>query len=106
LVHAVTVPMALELVLDDVAVAERAMPFAYAWQAAAALHVCYAENRRPIDPTDLLNDLPYPEDLIEAAIESGDEHAIKLVEASLRAYQRNGEPVLLAAASDATRRLG
>jgi hypothetical protein len=105
LVHSITLPMALELLLDDLRVGDRSTTFAYVWQAAAALHVCYAVDRRPIDPTDLLTDLPYPEDLITAAVESGDEHAIKLTEAGLRAYQRSGEPVLLAASADANRRL-
>lgn len=105
LIHAVTAPMAVELLLGDLAVADRASTFAYAWQAAAALHTCYAEDRRPFDAADLADDLPYPEDLITAAVDCGDEHAIKFTEAALRAYQRSGEPVLLVAASDASRRL-
>jgi hypothetical protein len=98
--------MAVELVLEDVAVDDRAGVFAYAWQAAAALHACYANDRRPFDPTDMAGDLPYPEELIGAAVECGDEHAIKFTEAALRAYQRSGEPVLLVGAADASRRLG
>jgi hypothetical protein len=39
------------------------------------------------------------------AIYSGDEHAIKLTEAALRAYKRCGDPTLLWAASDACARL-
>jgi hypothetical protein len=105
LIHAITAPMAVELLLEDVPVEARAPVFAYAWQAAAALHTCYAEDRRPFDPADVAGDLPYPEDLVDAAIESGDEHAIKVTEAALRAYQRSGEPILLLAAADASRRL-
>lgn len=105
LVHAVTIPMAFELLLDDVAVDERAGVFGYAWQAAAALHVCFAEDRGHVGEADLDTRLPYPEDLVDAAVASGDEHAVKLAEAALRAYRRGGDPVLLAAAADAAVRL-
>jgi hypothetical protein len=36
--------------------------------------------------------------LAERAVEHGDEHVIKLVEASLREHSRTGDPVLLTAA--------
>ncbi len=105
LIHAVTVPMAVELLLDALAPDDQLEVFAYAWQAAAALHVGFADHRQPtVD--EALTDQPYPEDLVAAALESGDEHAIKLTEASLRAYRRTGEPVLLMAARDASNRLG
>jgi hypothetical protein len=105
LIHAVTAPMAVELLFDDLEIEDRAQVFAYAWQAAAALHTCYAEDRRPFDPADVAGDLPYPEDLVEAAVVAGDEHAIKVTEAALRAYRRSGDPVLLLAAAEASRRL-
>lgn len=112
LVHAVTIPMALELLLDDLPSADRATAFAYAWQAAAALHVCYGDDRGRVAEPDLAadieamtNDMPYPEELAAAALDSGDEHAIKLTEAALRAFTDNADPVLLVAAADAARRL-
>ncbi len=44
--------------------------------------------------------------LIDRAVETGDEHAIKFTDACLREYFLNPEPVYLAAALDATERLG
>ena len=66
--------MALELLLDDVRVEDRLEVFSYAWQAAAALHVCYAVDRSPPTTADVPTDLPYPEEVIGAAVASGDEH--------------------------------
>jgi hypothetical protein len=105
LVHAVTGPMALQLLLPALGQPERETAFAYLWQAAAAIFVAFADDRRAVDPTELLSDLPYPEEVEVAALESGDEHAIKLAEAALRAYQLTGEPALVAAAADAAVRL-
>ena len=47
-----------------------------------------------------------PTPLVDRALESGDEHAIKLTEAALRSYERSGDPLLLMAAADACDRLG
>jgi len=100
LLHAVTIPMALDLLLPAVDPADRPTVFAYLWQAMAAIHVAYTPDRE--DPT------PGPagsrEHLVEAAVESGDEHAIKLAEAALRAFDRSGDPALTAAATDAADR--
>jgi hypothetical protein len=106
LLHAVTGPMALELVLPWLGRPDGELLFAYVWQAAAALHTAYAPDRRPLDPTDLLVDSPYPEEVVEAAVASGDEHAIKLAEAALRAQRRTGDPAFPAAALDAATHLG
>ena len=48
---------------------------------------------------------PRTDDLIERALASGDEHAIKLCEAALRTFGRSGDPVVLLAAADAAARL-
>jgi hypothetical protein len=102
LVHTVTAPMALDLVLPALRPADRPTVFAYAWQAVAALHVTCADVRdRPevaAGPSD-------DEALAEAAATSGDEHAIKLVEAGRRAFARTGASALPAAAADAVTRL-
>jgi len=103
LVHAVTVPMALELLLPWLGPEDAVTAFAYAWQAAAALHAAFAPVRAggvgpPGRPSA---DPPSPDDLVAGAVESGDEHAIKLTEATLRAHARLGAPVLRAAPADA-----
>ncbi len=100
LVHAVTVPLALELVLPSLDPADRPAAFAYCWQAAAALHSAYARNREPAGGRSPGAGARHePGALVDAAVESGDEHAIKLTEACLRAHARTGQPALLAAAA-------
>jgi Questin oxidase-like len=102
LLHAVTSPLACELLLPWLAEEDRAAAMGYAWQAAAALHVAYDTDRTTPAPDE---PAPSAEDLVERAIASGDEHAIKLCEAALRAYERTTDPVLLLAAADAAARL-
>lgn len=102
LVHTVTGPMAVELLVPVLRVQDRATVFAYAWQAVAAIHTAYADERgAPAVPPAV----PDPDELITAAVASGDEHAIKLTEACVRAHGRIGESLLLAAAADAAARL-
>jgi hypothetical protein len=106
LVHAVTAPMALDLILPVLHPGDRAVAFAYGWQAVAALHTAYAIERgrlRPRSPDTTPADSAA---LAEGAVRSGDEHAIKLCEAALRAHAATGDPDLLAAAADAAERLG
>jgi hypothetical protein len=101
LIHTVTVPLGLELLLPLLADDEAVTAFAYGWQAAAGLHAAFAPRRagqRSGEP-------PAPEQVVAAALASGDEHAIKLAEACLRVYARRPHPDLLAAPADAARRL-
>jgi hypothetical protein len=101
--HSITAPLALELVLPWLAKEDRDAAVAYAWQAVAALHVAYdIERHAPLPTTDPLS----ADALIERAVTSGDAHAIKLTEAALRCYARTDEPALLLAAADASARLG
>ena len=103
LLHSVTVPLACELVLPWLAVEDRDATLGYVWQAVAALHVAYDIDRKSdvAGPPDLSADA-----LIDRALASGDEHAIKLTEAALRSHGRSGDPVVLWAAADAGTRLG
>ena len=48
---------------------------------------------------------PSADVLVDRALASGDEHAIKLTEAALRSFARSGNAVLLLAAADACDRL-
>jgi hypothetical protein len=103
LIHSVTGPLALELVLPWLAAEDHDAALAYAWQATAAIHVAYAVDRHPPEGN---GDVPSPDELIDRALASGDEHAIKLTEAALRSHARTGDRDLLRAAADASVRLG
>jgi hypothetical protein len=102
LLHSVTAPLACELVLPWLEEEDRDAALGYAWQAAAALHVAFAVDRHGPAPARSASSA---EALVDMAIDSGDEHAIKLTEAALRAYKRCGDPTLLWAAADACVRL-
>jgi hypothetical protein len=103
LLHSITAPLAVELVLPWLAKEDHDAALAYAWQAVAALHVAYDVER--LAPLPVLDEPPEAEVLIARALESGDAHALKLTEAALRCYARTKEPVLLHAAADASARL-
>jgi hypothetical protein len=94
--------MACELILPWLAAEDRDAALGYVWQAVAALHVAYDIDRK--------SELPEQETLsadalVDRALASRDEHAIKLTEAALRSFGRSGEPELLWAAADAGTRL-
>jgi hypothetical protein len=102
LLHSVTSPLACELLLPWLANEDRAAALGYVWQAVAALHVGYDVDRQtPVPARSAMS----TEELVELAVASGDEHAIKLTEAALRSFERCGEPSLLWAAADACARL-
>jgi hypothetical protein len=103
LLHAVTSPLACELLLPWLAEEDRDAALGYVWQAVAALHVAYDIDRHGPAP---VRSAPSLEALVDRAVASGDEHAIKLTEAAVRSFRRTGEPVLLWAAADACARLG
>ncbi len=102
LLHAVTSPLAGELLLPWLAQEDRDAALGYVWQATAALHVAYDVDRQTPTPGDAP---PSAESLVDGAVASGDEHAIKLTEAALRSFGRSGDAVLLLAAADACTRL-
>jgi hypothetical protein len=90
-------------VLPWLAAEDRAAALGYVWQAAAALHVAYDVDRSaPVPGGGELS----ADELVDRAVASGDEHAIKLTEAALRSSERSGDPALLWAAADASARLG
>jgi hypothetical protein len=102
LLHAVTSPLACDLVLPWLGAEDRDAAVGYVWQAAAALHVAYDVDRSTPIAAD---GEPLADGLVERALQSGDEHAIKLTEAALRSYARSNDTVLLLAAADACTRL-
>jgi len=74
----------------------------YAWQAAAAIYSAFASAPPPatVEPQRIDWD-----DVIDQAVATGDEHAIKFAEACLREYRLNPRPAYIAAAKDAAERL-
>lgn len=103
LIHFVTGPSAVRLLFPHVGDATRRTLLAHAWQAGAALYCVYGSDPAPGRPS-----APPPSraTLIERAVASGDEHAIKFVEACLREDAIQPAPVYRAAAGDAVTRLG
>jgi hypothetical protein len=103
LLHSVTAPLALELILPWLAVEDHDAALAYGWQAVASLHVAYDIERHR--PGAACEDPPATDALIARAVRSGDAHALKLTEAALRCHGRTNDPALLLAAADASSRL-
>jgi hypothetical protein len=102
LLHAVTGPAAVQLLLVYAAPALGPIGFAYAWQAVAAWTAALSEglSNAEVPPTDTGRDA-----IIDLAIDSGDEHAIKLTEACHRWEAVHPSPVFRAAAHDWVRRV-
>jgi hypothetical protein len=75
----------------------------YGWQAAAAIYATSASSR----PDPLSKPGPTSrEDLVDQAVRTGDEHAIKFTEACLRENALRPRPAYLVAAQNAVGKLG
>lgn len=101
-VHTVTAPSALRMIAPHVSVATATTAARYAWQACAAIH---SRSHSPHE-IEMPEELPAKEELIDRAVFSGDEHAIKFTEACLREYALNPDPAFLAGALDISGRFG
>ncbi len=102
LVHAVTGPSAVRMLLPFLDPATTRRMLRYAWQAAAAIYAASARERPD------RSEKPQPsslEELVERAVATRDEHGFKFVEACLREHAISPDPVFLAAALDATEHL-
>jgi hypothetical protein len=103
-VHTVTAPSALRLLAPHLSSATTREAMRYAWQACAAIYSAYgrADGATPaiVEPEDFDS-----EHLIDRAVASRDEHAIKFTEACLREYRISGDAAFIAAAEDAVVRL-
>jgi hypothetical protein len=102
LVHFVTGPSAIRLLFPHVSEATRHLLLGYAWQAGAALYCAYGTTAEAVTPRA---PLPDRAQLIDGAVATGDEHAIKFVEACLREDAIRPAPAFRAAARDAIERL-
>ncbi len=95
-VHTVTAPSAVRMLAPHVSAATARLAARYAWQACAAIH-----SRNHVERAVTLPDgLPTSDELIERAVSTGDEHAIKFTEACLREHALNPDPAFLVAALD------
>jgi hypothetical protein len=97
-IHFVTGPSAVRLLLPHVSERTARQLLAYAWQAGVALYCVYATTPagRPA-PSALRS----RDELIDRAVATQDEHAVKFVEACLREEAARPEPVFRAAAANA-----
>lgn len=103
-VHSVTAPAALRLLVPYLREDDAALAAQYAWQACAALYAWYAEA--PPSPATVDVGGATNEDLVARAVATGDEHAIKFVEACLREYGLNPSTAYVAAADRVIAALG
>lgn len=103
LIHAVTGPSSIRLLLPFVTAEARRDLLRYGWQAAAAIYAGYGQTAE-FGAVEAKG--PQREALIEQAVANGDEHAIKFTEACLREYAVNPQAVYLLAARNAITRMG
>ena len=101
-VHAVTGPSAIRMLAPHVTKSALELLLLYAWQTAAAIYSVWGKDRTM---PEVSREAVANEQLIEASINNGAAHAIKLVEACLREYEYNPSPAYRAAAADAVLRL-
>ena len=95
-IHAVTGPSAIRLLLPHLDANARGTLLRYGWQGAAALYA--ASGGKWSNPAPSPAPKGDREDLVDRALATGDEHAIKFTEACLREHALNPKPVYLAAA--------
>ncbi|MGH9835482.1 MAG: questin oxidase family protein [Blastocatellia bacterium] len=101
LVHAVTGTTALRSLLPHLSPSATRGAQRYGWQLAAAIYAVYgAGSTNPLPAAKEIK----RDDLIDRAVATEDEHAIKFTEACLREYALNPKPVYLQAARDAVER--
>ena len=102
-IHAVTGPSAVRLIAPHVSDQTSALALRYAWQAAAALYAAFATAPPPTE----VEAEPFDwDEIIDQAVATGDEHAIKFAEACLREHRLKPSPAFPAAARDAASIIG
>ncbi|MEU6999011.1 hypothetical protein [Nonomuraea sp. NPDC046570] len=103
-VHAVTAPIAVSSVLGELPKELWRPTYDALWQVAAALYSGFAYN-------GTVERVPEGEpwtraELTGQAVETGDDHAIKMTEAGLRQHDLTGDPIFLHAAARAIEVIG
>ena len=102
LLHTVTVPAALRLLLPHLPTGLHKTALAYVWQNVAAVAAVYGDER-PSESEDWQTQEESV--IVERSIETDDPHALKFAEACIREYRLNPQPVYMAAAEDWAARL-
>ena len=102
-VHAVTGPSALRPLLPYLRETTAHAALAYAWQTAAAMYATFGTQADLSRPGEIK--VETRDEIIDRAIECGDEHAIKFTEVCLREHALKPDPAFLAAAGHAIRML-
>jgi hypothetical protein len=100
--HGVTGPSAMRLLLPHLDAPVRAEMLRYGWQGAAGVYAASGGEPGTLPASEPGGTF---DDLIDRAIATRDEHAIKFTEACRREHALNPKPVYLAAARDAVTRL-
>jgi hypothetical protein len=102
-IHGVTAPAAVRLVLPYLPTSQWRPSYDAIWQVAAAIQAAYGDGpQRPLPGGDADADR---DRLIDRAVDTGDEHAIKFTEACLRQHRLLPDPIFLFAAGDVVERL-
>jgi hypothetical protein len=102
LLHTVTVPAALRLLLPHLPPGLHKTALAYVWQNVAAVAAVYADEK----PSDSEEWHTHEEsEIIGRSVETDDPHALKFTEACIRENRLNHQPGYLAAAEDWASRL-
>jgi hypothetical protein len=102
LLHTVTVPAALRLLLPHLPAGLHKTALAYVWQNVAATAAAYGDER----PPEHYNWPPQEESVIvERSVVTDDPHALKFAEACIREHHLNPQPAYLVAAADWASRL-
>jgi hypothetical protein len=102
LVHAATAPLAVLRTLPELPVALHGPSLAAAWAATAAVTSAYS----PAVAWDLPAATDDAEGTLRRATDSGDAHAVKFADAAVVMWEREHDPLLLAASRRATDLIG
>jgi hypothetical protein len=104
-IHTVTAPSALRILAPHLSSSTAAAAMKFTWQACAAIYATFGRHDVPATP-DRYTDAPFDrDDLIDQAVSTRDEHAIKFTEACLREYALTPDPAFIVAAKEAIKRL-
>lgn len=93
-VHALTVPAAVRVLAGVLPADRRPVALAHTWQAMAGLAAAFPVGR----PAESAGPVPSADELIDAAVANGDEHAIKVAAAALDEVAHGADERLLVTA--------
>lgn len=103
MLHTVTGPSALRMMLPHMSPQVQRTAFSYVWQAVAGWAAAF--GAQPPGPAHSAAGELTTSQVLERCLETEDPHAIKFAEACVREYRENTKPVYLAAALDWATRL-